>query len=71
MTRERQLYREAYRRGALRLNESSLPVLKHETADGRRFKAIACEITAAGVVERPDGSRVEYQDMRVYLETET
>jgi hypothetical protein len=69
MSRERVLYRETYRKGAVRLNAASLPVLRHQSTDGRTFKAVACELLAAGQVERADGQTVEYQDLRVYVET--
>ena len=67
--KERQIYRETYRRGALKLNKASLPELRHVADGGTPFKAVECEILAAGKVERPDGTLLEYQDIRVYLET--
>ena len=69
MKRERQIYRETYYKGALRLNAASLPVLKHQTADGTKFVAVECEVLAAGKVERADGQVLEYQDLRVYVKT--
>lgn len=67
MSRERQLYRETYRKGAVRLRAECLPVLKHEAENGRVFKAVECEVLAAGQVQRGD-QVLEYQDIRVYVE---
>lgn len=69
MARERVAYRETYRKGALVLNAESLPVLRHQATDGSRFRAIECEVIAAGEIER-DGERIEFQDLRVYVERE-
>lgn len=66
--RPRTLYRETYRAGAMTLREANLPELKHLTDDGRRLRATACEILAAGLVQHPDGKEVEYHDMRIFFE---
>lgn len=65
--RERQIYRETYAKGAAKLNTASLPILKHQMEGGRVFKAVECEVLAAGVIER-NGQQIEYQDLRVYME---
>lgn len=66
--KQRSLYRETYERGAVKLLPDFLPVLRHcATATGKPFEAIGCDIMAAGVVQNPDGTKSEYQDLRVYI----
>lgn len=66
MPRDKVIYRETYE--PMALNEKFLPVLKHTGPDAEtKFVAIGCEIRAAGIIER-GGKRMEYQDMRVYVE---
>ena len=69
MSRERTLYRETYRKGAVRLNSDSLPILQRKAERGGLFRAVDCELLAAGAVVR-DGKEVEYQDLRVYVEVD-
>lgn len=71
MKRERIVYREAYKRGAIKLSAQYLPLLKHHAATGAYFKAVECEVLAAGKIERADGQMVEFQDLRVYVELES
>lgn len=66
--RERVIYEETYRRGALKLLPEVLPELKHVSDEGERFKATECHILRAGRVQLPDGTEREYQDLRVYFE---
>lgn len=63
----RNLYRETYKRGAVKLKSGCLPVLQHEDDAGKKYTAIGCELMAAGVVDI-DGIRLEYQDLRVYVD---
>jgi hypothetical protein len=65
--KRRNLYRETYKAGALTLNADSLPVLKHLGENGKKFEAIGCEVLAAGVVEI-NNIKLEYQDLRVYVD---
>jgi hypothetical protein len=67
MSRSKTLYRE-YRSGTLTLRPDFLPILRHCAQGGGPFEAEACEVLAAGVIER-DGEQVEYQDLRVYLKS--
>jgi hypothetical protein len=69
MSRERTIYRETYRKGAVKLNADVLPILQHKTKDGGSFRATACEVIAAGMV-LVEGKEVEYQDLRVYIEVD-
>lgn len=47
------------------LQEKDLPTLRH-TEDG--FKVIETYVLKTGVVERADGKRLAYHDIRVYLD---
>lgn len=67
----RMIYREVYKRGVAKLLPQCLPLLKHQAATGAYFKAVGCEVLAAGKLQRSDGQIVEYQDLRVYVELET
>lgn len=65
--KQRSIYRETYRKGAIVLRDEFLPVLRHTAENGKPFQAIGCEVMAAGVVQAADGTHVEYQDLRVLL----
>jgi hypothetical protein len=69
MSRDRTIYRETYRKGAVKLNQDVLPILQHKTQEGGSFRATACEVIAAGMV-LIEGKEVEYQDLRVYFEVD-
>lgn len=64
MSKERQLYIEKYRKGAMVILPGRLPVLKHVNEG---CKVVDAHIQACGVVER-DGKRLEFHDIRVYIE---
>lgn len=64
-TRETVVYAEKYRRGAMRIRAEHLPVLHHTS-----WPVDSVELLEAGVVER-EGKRLEFQVLRVYLNTET
>jgi hypothetical protein len=65
MKREKVLYAEKYRRGALKIKESHLPNLPH--VDGNKFAVHSGEILEAGRVECPDGVTREFQTIRFLL----
>ena len=69
MPRRKIVYRETYREGALKMSADHLPALRHfAEGDAQKFVATECHVLAAGIVEEPDGTRREYQDLRVYVE---
>jgi hypothetical protein len=61
--REKQMYRETYKKGACKFDKGAMPLFVH-LSDG--CKPVECFLTAAGVVARGD-ERLEYQDIRVYF----
>lgn len=68
MARDRTIYRETY--DPIKFDAEHLPVLKHTGEEkGSKFVAVGCELRAAGIIERA-GKRMEYQDLRVYVELE-
>jgi len=69
MSRERTIYRETYRKGAVKMSADLLPILQHKAANGGSFRATACEVIAAGMV-LVEGKEVSYQDLRVYIEVD-
>ncbi len=71
MPRQKTIYRETYVRGEARISKGFLPDLKHRGGEqNKRFVATDAELLAAGVVEEADGTRREYQDIRIYVELE-
>lgn len=62
-TREKQIYKETYKKGAARLLRNKLPILKHMN---ECFEVVEAEIRASGVVTRDD-EILEFQDIRIYV----
>ena len=62
--RDKLLYEETYKKGALMIRPGELPTLYHIRPD---FRVLSCEIQKAGTVER-DGKQLEYQILKVLLE---
>ncbi len=61
--KEKILYQEKYRKGAMRVRRELLPETLPYMSKGTTIKAI--EIKSAGTCEI-DGERLEFQDVRVY-----
>ena len=60
---ERVLFAQSYYKGAAALNTESLPTTRHtETYQPREGY-----IQAVGIVERSDGTRLEFHDVRLYF----
>ena len=64
--KRKNIYRETYKAGAMKLRKECLPVLKHRMETGEKFVATDVEVLAMGSVEI-DGVRHDYQDLRVYV----
>jgi hypothetical protein len=65
MKREKTLYAETYRKGAMKIPQDTLPTLRHFT-DVAQVKPDEAFLLKAGVVER-DGVKYDFNDIRVYL----
>jgi hypothetical protein len=62
MARDKLLYKESYKKGAMALNKSFFPELKHTN----NSKIVDVEITEAGKIER-NKEILEYHIIKVYL----
>lgn len=62
--KERQVYRETYKRELAELKPEALPKYQHIAGEGWVVENI--QMLAAGVVER-GAQQLEYKDFRVYL----
>lgn len=67
MPRDKQIYRETY--VPVPFKKEALPKLNHISEGSQKFVVTGCELRAAGVIER-GGKRMEYHDLRVYVEAE-
>lgn len=65
MARDRELYRETYKKGAAVIRESLLPDRLPYMPEGWRITKM--ELIAAGKKELTSGEVVEYQEVRVYV----
>ena len=63
MARDKIVYREVYKKGALMFKRDVFPILKHQT---NGFTLCDVEVMALGAIER-NGEQLEYQDVRLYL----
>ena len=62
--REKQIYRETYVRESAIFAPDRVPVLRHLSVE---MPVVEAQLLASGVVERANGERLEYQDIRVYV----
>jgi len=60
---ERVLYAETYYKGARAFRPDSLPTTRHTNV----YQPREGYIIGAGTIERPDGTRLEYHDVRLYF----
>jgi hypothetical protein len=65
--KETVLYQETYRNKAARLRDDCLPVLPSATLG---FTVVEAYIEKAGAVSRTDGTRLEFQVVRIYLKAD-